>query len=263
MRLSDQVAIVTGAGNGIGQAITRRFAEEGAHIAVFDINPDDGAGAVRMVESLHRRSLFVKADVSDSASVQRAIQQTLAHFGKIDILVNNAGINVAKRVVEYTDEDWRRILGVNLDGVWFCCRYVIPHFLDRGKGVIVNIASVGAFQTSHDRAPYMASKGGVVSLTKALALDLAENNIRVNAIAPGIVETTMSERWKHRPGALRSVTFLTPMGRFGRPEEIANAAVFLASGEASFVTGHTLTVDGGMTAGNHFGRHEMWVSADG
>ena len=253
MRFKDKVVVVTGAGSGIGRAIALRFAEEGADVSIPDIAQDRAEKTAESVDMRGRRSLVVQTDVSDSAQVQKAIAETIEKLGKIDILVCNAGINVKKLPEEFTDEDWRKVLGTNLDGVWYCCRYVLPHFLDRGAGCIVNIASIGAYQTSYDRAPYMASKGGVVSLTKALALDLAERNIRVNAVAPGMTATGMSPVSRN-PELDRMTRFLSPMRRWGEPEEVANAVLFLASDEASIITGTVLFADGGMTAGNQIGR---------
>jgi meso-butanediol dehydrogenase / (S,S)-butanediol dehydrogenase / diacetyl reductase len=258
MRLKDAAAVITGAGSGIGRAIAARFREEGARVAVVDANAQAAQQTVADLSQSGVQAIAVAADVSQSDQVQEALRHVVREFGRLDILVNNAGINIAKPVEEFPDDDWRRIIGVNLDGVWFCCRYGIPYLLEAGGGAIVNIASVGAFQTSHHRAPYMATKGGVVSLTRALALDFAERNIRVNAIAPGIVETNLGAKWRTIPANIKSVEFLTPMKRFGQPLEIANAAVFLASSEASFITGETLVVDGGMLCGNHFGRPELW-----
>lgn len=258
MRLANRIAVVTGAGDGIGRAIALRFAGEGANIAIADVDEARAGETAEQVRALGREALVVKTDVSKSDEVQACLRAVVERFERIHVLVNNAGINIARPVEQFSDEDWRRIMGINLDGVWFFCRYAIPHFLERGSGVIVNIASVGAFQASHDRAPYMASKGGVVSLTQALALDFAERGIRVNAIAPGVVETSMGKAWRASAANRRSVTFLTPMGRFGQPQEIANGALFLASDESSYVNGQTLVVDGGLLAGNRFGRENLW-----
>jgi NAD(P)-dependent dehydrogenase (short-subunit alcohol dehydrogenase family) len=252
MRLRDRVAIVTGAGSGIGRAIALRFAEEGANIVISDINDRTAGETADSIHQLGRQALVIKTDVSRSEEVRTSIAKTLETFGAIDIVVNNAGINMYKFPNEFTDEDWHRILGINLDGVWFYCRYVIDHFLERGQGNIVNIASVGAFQTSHNRAPYMASKGAVVSLTKALATDLAQKNIRVNAIAPWMTETKMTA-WRDKGDQYALGNYLTPIGRWASPQEIANAALFLASDESSYVTGHVLVVDGGALAGNPIG----------
>jgi NAD(P)-dependent dehydrogenase (short-subunit alcohol dehydrogenase family) len=261
VRFKGHVTVVTGGGSGIGRAIALRFAREGSHVAIPDVDEAGATQTAAEVRKLGAEALVIRTDVSKSEEVQVCLQTVLQRFQKIDILVNNAGINIARPLEEFSDADWHRIVGINLNGVWFFCRYTIPHFLQRGGGVIVNIASIGAFQASHDRAPYMASKGGVVSLTQSLALDFADRNIRVNAIAPGVVETAMGIRWRANPANRRSVTFLTPMGRFGQPDEIAAAAAFLASDDASFITGHTLCVDGGLLAGNRFGRQELWEAA--
>ena len=251
MRFNGQVAIVTGAGSGIGQAIARRFAQEGADIAIADLNPAAARQTADIVEALDRQALVVETDVTRSPQVQAMIARTIDVFGHIDVLVNNAGINIRKFPNEFTDEEWHRVIDVNLHGVWYFCRYILDHFLQRGRGNIVNIASIGAFQAAHDRAPYMASKGAVVSLTHALANDLADKNIRVNAIAPGNTATKMTAAQSDLDAMTK---FLVPMKRWAKPEEIAAAAAFLASDDASFVTGHTLVVDGGAIVTNRIGR---------
>ena len=251
MRFNGQVAIVTGAGSGIGQAIARRFAQEGADIAIADLNPAAARQTADIVEALDRQALVVETDVTRSPQVQAMIARTIDVFGHIDVLVNNAGINIRKFPNEFTDEEWHRVIDVNLHGVWYFCRYILDHFLQRGRGNIVNIASIGAFQAAHDRAPYMASKGAVVSLTHALANDLADKNIRVNAIAPGNTATKMTAAQSDLDAMTR---FLVPMKRWAKPEEIAAAAAFLASDDASFVNGHTLVVDGGAIVTNRIGR---------
>ena len=252
MRLKDKIAIITGAGSGIGRAIARRFAEEGAEVTIPDVDEEGAEETAKSIQQLGRRALVVKTDVSVSEQVQASITQTLKHFGKIDIVVNNAGINLYKFPNEFTDEEWLRVIGVNLNGVWFYCRYVLDHFLERGQGNIVNVASIGAIQTSYNRVPYMSSKGAVAGLTKALATDLASRNIRVNAVAPGMTETNMT-KWRTGSDQYELGNYLIPMGRWGRPQEIANAALFLASDESSYVTGHVLCVDGGFLAGNPIG----------
>ena len=251
MRFNGQVVIVTGAGSGIGQAIARRFAQEGADIAIADLNPAGARDTADIVEALDRQALVVETDVTKSPQVQAMIARTIEVFGHIDVLVNNAGINIRKFPNEFTDEEWHRVIDVNLHGVWYFCRYILDHFLQRGRGNIVNIASIGAFQAAHDRAPYMASKGAVVSLTHALANDLADKNIRVNAIAPGNTATKMTAAQSDLDAMTK---FLVPMKRWAKPEEIAAAAAFLASDDASFVNGHTLVVDGGAIVTNRIGR---------
>ena len=253
MRLREKVAIVTGAGSGIGRATAVRFAEEGADVAISEIDREGAEQTAESIRELGRRALVTQTDVSRSEAVQAAIAKTLDTFGRIDIVVNNAGINLYKFPNEFTDEDWHRVIGVNLNGVWFNCRYVLDHFLARGQGNIVNIASIGAFQASHLREPYMASKGGVVALTRTLAIDLADRNIRVNAVAPGMTETEMTS-WRVGGDQYALGQYLAPMGRWGRPREVADAVLFLASDESSYITGHVLCVDGGMIAGNRIGR---------
>ena len=256
MRFSDKVVVVTGAGSGIGKAIALRFAEEGADVVIPEINPEGAAATAAEIEGMGRRALVLPTDVSSSEQVQAAVAQTLDAFGKIDILVNNAGISLYREPFDYTDEDWDRIIGVNLTGVWLFCRYVGPHMVSRGEGSIINVASVGADQASYYRVPYMASKGGVASLTRALALDLAAKNVRVNAVGPGIVATAMTRPTEQRTGALPPEfgNWLSPMGRWAEPVDVANAVLFLASDEASYITGHLLKVDGGLSVGNPIGK---------
>ena len=186
-------------------------------------------------------------------SVRSAIDQAVKDLGHVDLVVNNAGINIRAPAHEMNDEDWHRVIDVNLHGPWYFCRYILRHFFERGSGNIVNIASVGAFEASHDRVPYMASKGAVASMTRALAIDLAEKNIRVNAVAPGMTASNLATpELKKEMDAITK--FSTPMRRWAGSEEIAAAVAFLASDDASYITGHVLTVDGGMTVGNRIGR---------
>ncbi len=256
MRFSEKVVVVTGAGSGIGKAIALKFAEEGADVVIPEINPEGAAATAREIERMGRRTLVTPTDVASSSQVQAAVALSLEAFGKIDVLVNNAGISVYREPFDYTDEEWDRVIGVNLTGVWLFCRYVGPHMVSRGEGSIINVASVGADQASYYRAPYMASKGGVASLTRALALDLAAKNVRVNAVAPGIVVTALTQPTEPRTGALSPEfgDWLSPMGRWAEPVDVANAVLFLASDEASYVTGHLLKVDGGLSVGNPIGR---------
>lgn len=267
MRLEHKVALITGGMSGIGRGIASRFAEEGADIAIHDIvtaSSDYTPQTPEVVRAQGRRCEIYQVDVSRADQARTAVARTIRDFGRIHILVNDAGTNILRPTFDFSDEEWERVIGVNLTGTWNYCRYLGPHLVERGGGSIVNVASVGSFQASYSRAPYMASKGGVAMLTKALALDLAEGNVRVNAVAPGSVLTPMARRASQVElgERIRETMFraLTPMRRRGKPEEIANAALFLASDEASFVTGHILIVDGGMMAGNQIGAR--WRVAD-
>lgn len=250
MKLKDKVAIVTGAAKGIGWGIAKIFVEEGAKVVVVDW---DEAGAATVDELCRSggEALFVKCDVSDEEGVKAMIQATLDQFGRIDILVNNAGIGVYKTVLDTSSEDWDRCLGVNLKGQFLCSKYAIPHMQKVGKGAIVNISSVHSFATVNGVAPYCASKGGITALTRNLAIDYGPT-IRVNSIAPGWVLTpliqSIFDSYADPAAQQQAVESRQVMKRIGRPEDIGRAAAFLASDEASFITGTQLFVDGGLTA---------------
>jgi len=255
MRFKDKNAIVTGGGHGIGRAVALRLASEGARVAVHDKNEPNARAVVDKIAAAGGSAIAVAVDVSDGSDVRRAIQESVDEFGTIQVLVCNAGVNTYKNVFDYTDEEWDWIIGVNLTGTWNYCRYLGQHMAASGGGSIVNVTSNGAFSTAHMRAPYMASKGGAHSLTRALALDLADHGIRINDVAPGNTETGMTRPDNPRPGYASKaiVAMLTPMHRYGQPEEIAAAVAFLASDDASFVTGASIIVDGGYSAGTPLG----------
>lgn len=255
-RFEDKVVVVTGAGSGIGRAMATRFAEEGAKVAIHEIVEEGAAATAQMVAEIGGIARVYRVDISSPEECRSALAATVTDFGGIDVIVNNAGINVYKHVFDFTDEEWQRIIGVNLTGCWNYCRYGGPFLVARGGGAIVNVSSIAAVTASYFRAPYMASKGGVGMLTKAVALDLAELNVRVNAVAPGSVKTGMSRIHEKRFGVSTDalVKAITPMRRWAEPVDIANAAVFLASEEASHITGTTIFVDGGQLAGNQIGQ---------
>jgi 3-oxoacyl-[acyl-carrier protein] reductase len=241
--LLDRVAIVTGSGQGIGRGIALCLARAGANVVIAEQATERIATVAAAVEDLGVKSLGLTVDVSRSEDVQRMVQDTVRHFGRIDILVNDAGRVLVKPMVEQSEADWDRVVDTNLKGVFLCCRYVMPEMIAHKRGAIVNIASIAAFHTTVPHVPYAASKAGVVALTRDLAYEVARYSIRVNAIAPGPIDTPMSQSVsvEQRQGIIRTV----PLGRMGEPEDIGQAVVFLASDAASFITGVTLPVAGG------------------
>ena len=251
MRLKGKTAIVTGGAKGIGWGIAKIFVQEGAKVVVVDWDEENGKKTADELNKAGGEAIFVKCDVSSEDQVNAMIDKTLKAFGQVDVLVNNAGVGVYKAFMDATNADWDRALNVNLKGQVFCSRGVVPHMQEKGKGAIVNISSVHAFQTVNGVAPYATSKGGVYALTHAMAIDLAPT-IRVNAIAPGWVYTPLIQSIFDSyadPAAQRAeVERRALMKRIGTPEEIGHAAAFLASDEASFITGTQLFVDGGLTA---------------
>jgi 3-oxoacyl-[acyl-carrier protein] reductase len=241
--LLDRIAIVTGSGQGIGRGVALCLARAGANVVIADQAADRITPVVAEIESFNVRALGVPTDVSRSDDIKRMVQQTIERFGKIDILVNNAGKVVVKPMVEQSEADWDRVVDVNLKGVFLCCRYVVPEMIARKRGAIVNIASIAAFHVTVPHVPYAASKAGVVALTRDLAYEVAPYGIRVNAIAPGPIATPMSQMVgaEQRQAISRTI----PLGRMGQPEDIGEAAAFLVSDAASFITGATLPVSGG------------------
>jgi meso-butanediol dehydrogenase/(S,S)-butanediol dehydrogenase/diacetyl reductase len=248
MRLQDKVAIVTGGGLGIGRAIAETFAREGARVVVADLNEDAGQETVRHIETLDGAARFVRTDVSKADDAERAVSTCLSRYGRLDILINSAGVYARGDVVSTSLETWQRLLSVNLTGVFLCCKAAIPAIKRGGGGAIINISSsVGWHDTAPGIAAYTASKFGVTGLTKAMACDHLRENIRINCICPGPTDTPLL-RASRSPEVLQAFAEAQPIGRLGTPQEIAAAALFLASDEASFVTGVAFPVDGGQTA---------------
>jgi len=250
MRVKDKVAIITGAKSGIGLATARRLADEGARVVAADI--EDATPEVRQLFSSVSDVRFVRTDVSSSRQVASLLEETLAAYGRLDVLVNNAGIEISKTVTDTTEEEWDRLMNVNLKGVFLLSRSAIPIMQRQGGGVIVNVASELGLVGGSDIAAYCASKGGVVQLTKAMAVDHAGVGIRVNCVCPGPVATPLLEATIQAASdpelERRSIVSKTLMRRIGRPEEIANVIIFLASDESSYMTGSIVAVDGGVTA---------------
>jgi NAD(P)-dependent dehydrogenase (short-subunit alcohol dehydrogenase family) len=252
MKLAGKIAMVTGAGSGIGQAIATVFAAEGARVAVVDASPAGGEDTMGQIKAAGGEAYFQRADVSRSADVRAAVESVLQRWGRLDILCNNAGIGVAATVTDTSEEDWDRVLAVDLKGVFLGCKFAIPAMIAQGGGVIVNTASVAGLVGVANRAAYCAAKAGVVGLTKSIAVDYVAQHIRVNAICPGTVDSPWIQKIlsaQPDPVAERQrMVERQPMGRMGRPEEIARAALYLASDDSAFVTGTAFIIDGGLTA---------------
>ena len=248
-RLAGKTALITGAAQGIGRAIADCFAAEGAAVAVTDLQEERGRAVAQSLIERGSKAIFEHVDVADADSVEQMTARVVARLGPPDVLVNNAGIAVFRDPLAMESADWQRCFSVDLDGVWHCCRAVLPHFLIKGKGDIINIGSVHSFKIIPHCFPYPIAKHAVLGLTRALAIEYADRNIRVNAIAPGYIGTEIVENiFAKAPNAevLRHETeALHPVKRIGRPEEIAWAAVFLASDEARFLTAECLVIDGG------------------
>lgn len=250
VRLLGKVALVTGGAMGIGKAVVARFLREGARVAFSDIDTDAGHKTVTEFESLGQL-IFVQGDVAVEADARRMVAETVAEFGRLDILVNNAGITLSATVTETDEADWDRVLDVNVKGIYLCSKHAIPHLIASG-GSIVNLGSIAGVVGLNANAAYNASKGGVILLTKNMALDYADRNIRVNAVCPAMIMTPMLEsfiRLQPDPHAyVKRVEQSTPLGRMGTAEEVTAAVLFLASDESSYITGSALMVDGGYTA---------------
>ena len=249
MRLKDKVAIITGAASGIGKATAKLFAEHGAKVVVADIDSEGSEQTVTEIRDKGNVAIFINTDVTVKSDTQNLVTQTVEAFGKLDILFNNAGIAMRLPVAELPEEDWYRCLDVNLNGVFLCAKAAIPAMKKNGSGVIINMSSIYGIVGADVRAAYVASKGAVTNLTRGMALDYAEDNIRVNCICPGFVETPLVSGVVRTPEEYQKLADKHPMQRLGQPIEIAYGALYLASDESGFVTGIALPIDGGYTAG--------------
>lgn len=252
MRLQNKVAAVTGGAQGIGRAIVEKFHREGARVALLDIDEARGKNVAATHGGPDVGVLFVCCDITSEADVQRAIATTVAQFGGLDILINNAGVNTYFDATTMTEREWESVFAVDLKGAWLCAKYAIPALRQRGGGSIVNIASLHAFMTTYGMFPYAAAKSALVGLTRSMALDFGPEEIRVNAICPGWTRTQLVDEWLQlQPegvAAEQRILDQHPLRRMATPAEIANFVSFVASDEASFITGAALVIDGGLSA---------------
>jgi 3-oxoacyl-[acyl-carrier protein] reductase len=242
-----QVVVVTGGSRGIGRSVVLAFARAGAHVVLNYANNRAAAeSAAEEVRAAGQCCTLVPGSVADPRLAEALRDAALADFGRIDVLVNNAGISRDGNVMMLSDAVWQEVLGVNLSGTFFCCRAVLPAMMAQGRGVILNMTSTAGVKGRAGQVNYAATKGAVIGLTKSLAQEYGRHGIRVNAIAPGFVETEMVAGLLARPGASRAFLDATPLGRFGRPDDVADAALYLASPSSAYVTGHVLLVNGGL-----------------
>lgn len=249
-RVDGKTALVTGGGSGIGQAAAQIFAREGAKVVVADVLVEGGEETVKRIKTGGGEAIFVRTDVAQAAEVEAMVKRTVDTYGRLDCAFNNAGIaGTAAKTADYTQAQWDRVMAINLKGVWLCMKYELQQMLRQGSGAIVNTASVAGLVGFRSGPAYVAAKHGVVGLTKTAALEYAKAGIRVNALCPGVIRTPMFERGlKVDPRIEETMAAREPVGRLGKPEEIAEAVVWLCSDAASFVTGLPMAVDGGWIA---------------
>jgi NAD(P)-dependent dehydrogenase (short-subunit alcohol dehydrogenase family) len=252
MRLKGKVAIITGSSKGIGEGCARVFAREGACVVVTSRHEKEGAAVAEGINAAGGTAIALEADVSDSGQVQRMIEKTLSRFGKLDILVNNAGQHLSKNIEKTSEEEWVHIIETNLKSVFLCSKYAIPH-LRKTRGCIVNMSSMVGIVGQGNSGAYSSTKGGIIAMTKGMALDFAPDGIRVNCICPGWIETPLVNLWfaqqDNEAESRKYIHSVHPLGRIGTSEECGEAALFLASDSSSFITGTVLAVDGGVTLG--------------
>lgn len=248
-RFEGKTALVTGASSGIGRATALAFARDGARVVVADVLMEQGTETVRMIEEQGGKALFVKCDVASDTEVKGMMDQIIRTSGRLDYAFNNAGIEGKQALTpDCTEENWDRVISINLKGVWLCMKHEIAQMLKQGGGAIVNCSSIAGLTGFAGIPAYSASKHGVIGLTRTAALEYAKSNIRVNAVCPGVIQTAMVERFVQNGAQIQNLAAGAPMGRVGKPEEIAEAVLWLCSDAASFVTGNPMVIDGGWVA---------------
>lgn len=246
MKLNGKVAIITGAASGIGRAAANIFAEEGASVLIADVRKESGKRVAEGIRTKGLQAEFFLADVTDISQVEKMILKAVQLFGKLDILYNNAGVDLVGNLLEISEDDWERAIAINLKSTFFSCKFGVQQMIfQKTGGVIINTGSVASMVATPNRAAYDAAKGGVLQLTKSIALDFADKGIRANCLVPGIIATPMTQVREMTNNPPQVERFIQPMGRMGTAEEVARAALFLASDESSFITGTSLVVDGG------------------
>lgn len=252
MRLRNKIAIITGAGSGIGRTTALLFSEEGAQVAIVEIDKERGQDTVDMITRKGREGLFIPTDITDPSQVKSMVTKVIEAYGKINILVNNAGLYVQGDVVNTNEEQWDRIMAVNLRAAFLCCKYNIPQMIESGGGVVINVSSEAGIVAIKNQVAYNTSKAGLISLTKSIALDFASQNIRANCVCPGTTQTPLVASALAKQAdperARREVEKVRPANRLGKPEEIAYGILYLASDESPYATGAVLSIDGGYTA---------------
>lgn len=252
MRLRNKVAVITGAGSGIGRTTALLFSEEGAKVAIVEIDKERGQDTVDMIRGKGQEALFIPTDITDPSQVKSMVNQVIEAYGKMNILVNNAGLYLQGDAISTNEKQWDKIMAVNLRAAFLCCKYCIPRMIESGDGVVINVSSEAGIVAIKNQVAYNTSKAGLISLTKSIALDFASQNIRANCVCPGTTETALVASALAKQAdperARREVEKVRPANRLGKPEEIAYGILYLASDESPYATGAVLSIDGGYTA---------------